>query len=76
MLNLLKHELLSRWVAIVGWGIGLALFGSMYIFIFPEVAEQMAGLAGLSIYKAMGIEMGTFESFIASSPCTAGRSSP
>jgi ABC-2 type transport system permease protein len=66
MLNLLKHELRSRWGAIVGWGIGLFLFGAMYTSIFPEMAEEMAGLADLSIYQAMGIEMGTFEGFIGS----------
>jgi len=67
MLNLLKHELQSRWGAIIGWGIGLALFGAMYIAIFPEVSEQMAALADLSIYQAMGMDLGSFEGFISSS---------
>jgi ABC-2 type transport system permease protein len=66
MVNLLKHELRSRLGAIVGWGIGLVLFGSMYTSIFPEVSEEMAGLADLSIYQAMGIEIGSFEGFIGS----------
>ena len=66
MFNLLKHELRSRWGAILGWGVGLFLFGAMYTAIFPEMAEEMASLADLSIYQAMGIEMGTFEGFIGS----------
>lgn len=67
MFNLLKHELQSRIGAIFGWGIGLALFGAMYIAIYPEAGEAMTALADLSIYQAMGIELGTFEGFIASS---------
>jgi ABC-2 type transport system permease protein len=66
MLSLLKHELQSRWGAVVGWGIGLTLFGAMYTAIFPEMGEQMAGLADLSIYQAMGIELGSFEGWIGS----------
>jgi ABC-2 type transport system permease protein len=66
MISLLRHEFQSRVSAIIGWGIGLTLFGSMYISIFPEVEDEMAGLADLSIYQAMGIQMGTFEDFIAS----------
>ena len=66
MLNLLKHELQSRTGATIGWGIGLILFGALYIGIFPEVGEQMAGLADLSIYKAMGMDVSSFAGFIAS----------
>lgn len=66
VLNLLKHEIISRWGAVLGWGIGLALFGSMYISIFPEAEEQMTGLADLSIYQAMGIDLASFEGFIGS----------
>ena len=66
MANLLRHELQSRISAIIGWSIALIAFGAMYTFMFPEVEEEMAGLADLSIYAAMGIQMGTFEDFIAS----------
>ncbi len=66
MLDLLRHELQSRIGAIIGWGIGLFAFGAMYISIFPEAGEQMAELADLSIYQAMGIELGSFEGFIGS----------
>ncbi len=67
MLNLLKYELQSRFGAIFGWGIGLGLFGAMYIAIFPEVGDKMSVLADLSIYQAMGIDLGSFAGFIASS---------
>ena len=67
MLNLFKHELGSRWLAIIGWGIGLSLFGAIYISTFPEAGEQMAALADLSIYQAMGVDLGSFEGLIASS---------
>ena len=66
MLTLFKHELFSRWVSILGWGIGLTLFASMYIGIFPEVADEMASLADLSLYQAMGIDLGSFAGYIAS----------
>lgn len=66
MFSLLKYELNSRWVAIVGWGIGLALFGTMYTSFFPQVEEEMAGLADLSIYQAMGVDLTSFEGYIAS----------
>lgn len=66
MLNLFKHELKSRRTGILGWGIGLFLFGAMYIGIYPEFAEQMADLGSLSIYEAMAIDMATFEGYIAS----------
>jgi ABC-2 type transport system permease protein len=66
MVNLLRHELRSRLGAMIGWGIGLVLFGSMYTSIFPQVSDQMAALADLSIYQAMGIEVGSFEGYIGS----------
>jgi ABC-2 type transport system permease protein len=67
MLSLLKHELRSRWGAVLGWGLGLAAFGAMYTSIYPQVAEDMAGLADLQLYAAMGINVASFEGFIASS---------
>ena len=66
MLSLLVHELRSRWRGIVGWGIGLTLFGTMYITVWPQAGEQMAGLADLPIYEAMGVNLGSFEGYIAS----------
>ncbi len=66
MLSLFAHELRSRWKAVIGWGIGFALFGAMYITVYPEVAEQMADMADLSLYQAMGISMASFEGYIGS----------
>jgi len=66
MLNLLKHEVFSRRWAIIGWGIALTLFGSMYIAIYPEFASEMQGLAGIAIYQAMGMDIASFAGFIAS----------
>ncbi len=66
MVNLFRHELQSRLGAIFGWGVGLWLFGAMYISIFPEVSDQMAGLADLALYQAMGIDLSSFAGFIAS----------
>lgn len=66
MLNLFGHEMRSRIGAIIGWGLGLTAFGAMYISIFPEAGDQMAGLADLDIYVAMGIDLGSFAGFIAS----------
>ena len=67
MLSLLKHELFSRWGAVLGWGIGLGLYGVMYVAIYPEIGEQMTALADISIYRAMGIDMNSFEGYMASS---------
>lgn len=66
MFNLLKTELLSRRGAILGWGIGLVLFGAMYIVVYPEMADQLAALSDISAYQAMGVEMSTFEGYLAS----------
>ena len=66
MLNLLKHEIKSRWVATLVWGIALSLFGTTYIAIYPEVEEQLTALADWGIYQAMGFDMGTFEGFLGS----------
>ncbi len=70
MFNLLRYELISRWPALLGWGVGLALFGALYIGIYPQFGEQMQALMDIldiPIYRAMGIDMGSFEGFMASS---------
>jgi ABC-2 type transport system permease protein len=66
MLNLFKHELKSRRISILGWGIGLALFGLLYIVIWPEMSAMAADLADLSIYESLAIDVGTFEGYISS----------
>ncbi|MEM9952871.1 MAG: ABC transporter permease subunit [Chloroflexota bacterium] len=66
MFNLFRHELVSRWRMIFIWGIGLSLWGSIYIAIYPDVAEEMAAFADMQIAVAMGMDMTTMEGFIAS----------
>lgn len=66
MLSLFRYELFSRWRAVLGWGIGLAAFASMYVGVYPEMEEELAGLAGLSIYRALGMDVGSFAGFVAS----------
>lgn len=66
MLSLLKHELFSRIWAILGWGAGLSAFAIMYIAIYPEAGEQMAAISDLSVYEAMGVDMSSFNGYIAS----------
>jgi ABC-2 type transport system permease protein len=50
----------------LGWGLGLCFFPIVYLGIYPQVAEEMAGLADLEIYQAMGVSIGTFEDWIGS----------
>jgi len=67
MFNLLKHEIRSRWRAILSWGLGLTLYGATYILIFPEqLFEQLKFLKDLSIYQLVGIQLGSFEGYMAS----------
>lgn len=66
MLNLLWHEIWSRRNAIIGWGIGLTLFGLMYTLLYPEMEGQLDALADISVYEAMGVEIATFEGYLGS----------
>jgi len=66
MLSLLAFELQSRWKAVLGWSIGLIGFGALYIVAYDQAADEMASLADIPIYQAMGVELGTFESFMGS----------
>jgi ABC-2 type transport system permease protein len=66
MFRLLVQELKFRRGAMIGWGLGLLFFPLVYIAIYPSVAEEMAGLADLEIYKAMGVNLGTFADWIGS----------
>ncbi|MFZ0546073.1 MAG: ABC transporter permease subunit [Candidatus Promineifilaceae bacterium] len=66
MARLIWQELKFRRNGIIGWSIGLCWFPLIYIGIYPSIAEQMAGLADLEIYKALGMNLGTFEDWIAS----------
>jgi ABC-2 type transport system permease protein len=67
MFSLLKHEIKSRWKVILGWGFGLTLYGSIYISIFPgTLFEKLQSLKDLTIYRLVGIELGSFEGYLAS----------
>lgn len=66
MLRLIWQELKFRRNGIIGWGIGLCFFPITYISLYPSVADEMAGLADLEIYQAMGVNLGTFEDWVAS----------
>jgi ABC-2 type transport system permease protein len=66
MFRLLVQEMKFRRGAILSWGLGLCFFPLVYVGIYPSVAEEMAGLADLEIYAAMGINLGTFGDWIGS----------
>lgn len=66
MLRLIWQELKFRRNGIIGWSIGLSWMPVVYIGIYPSVAEEMAGLADLEIYQAMGVNLNTFEDWIGS----------
>jgi len=67
MFSLLMHEIKSRCTAILGWGFGLILYGAVYILIFPpELFEQFKFLKDLSVYALVGIQLGSFEGYMAS----------
>jgi ABC-2 type transport system permease protein len=67
MFNLLIHEIRSRWRAILGWSFSLILYGAAYILIFPaRLFEQLKFLKELSIYKLVGIQLGSIEGYMAS----------
>jgi len=48
------------------WSIGLIAFTALYGFVWPEAEAEMAALADMSIYRAMGINLQTFESYLGS----------
>lgn len=66
MLRLIWQELKFRRNAVIGWGLGLSFFPIVYIGIYPQVADQMAGFADLEFYKAMGMSLGTFADWVGS----------
>ena len=66
MFRLIWQELKFRRNAIIGWGLGLSFLPIVYIGIYPQVADQMAGIADLEFYKAMGMSLGTFPDWVGS----------
>ncbi len=66
MFRLIWQELKFRRNAIIGWSLGLCFFPVVYIGIYPQVADQMAGLADLELYQALGMSLGTFGDWVGS----------
>ena len=70
MLSLLVHELRIRWGSIVGWSTGVAAFVILYLAIYPEIERQLGESAAaakfFSLYRVIGIEVGSFEAYFAS----------
>ena len=66
MIRLIWQELKFRRNAIIGWSIGLCFFPLVYIAIYPSMADEMASLADLEIYQAMGMNLGTFPDWVGS----------
>lgn len=66
MVRLIWQELKFRRNAIIGWSLGLCFFPLVYISIYPSVADQMAGLADLELYKALGMSLGSFGDWVGS----------
>jgi len=66
MLRLLWQEILFRRNAVIGWGLALCFFPLVYMGVYPSMADEMQSLADLEIYQAMGVSLGTFEDFVAS----------
>ena len=68
MFNLFMHELRSRRTAILGWGIGIALFGVLIIGIYPDFEPQLAGfdIEDIELYQVMGDfeDFASFKGFV------------
>lgn len=69
MFRLLRQELHFRRNGMIGWGLALCFFPVVYVGLYPSFAEQMASfqeIMDLAIYQALGISMGSFEDYMAS----------
>ncbi|MBN2045884.1 MAG: ABC transporter permease subunit [Anaerolineales bacterium] len=66
MFRLLIQELKFRLNTTLWWSVGLSFLPLVYIGIYPSVAEEMANLADLEIYRAMGMNLGTFPDWVGS----------
>jgi ABC-2 type transport system permease protein len=69
MFRLLQQELRFRRNGMIVWGLALCFFPIVYVGLYPSFAEQMASfqeMMDLAIYQAMGISMGSFEDYMAS----------
>jgi len=74
MLSLFLLELRSRRSAILGWGIGMAIFAGYIIVLYPEFAEPMAAmnLEDISIYQVLGnfSDFASFTGFVSAEVLT------
>lgn len=69
MLNLLWQELRARRSAMLIWGVALSMIPVIYIGLYPAFADQLSNfteMLDLPFYQALGIQMGTFEEYMAS----------
>ncbi len=64
MLKLLYYELRARRWAMVGWGLGLAIFAGYIIILFEDFAEQLSGfnIEDIAVYEFLG-DFGDFSTF-------------
>lgn len=68
MLKLFLHELRIRRMAIIGLGIGLAIFAGYIIVLYPQFAEPMEqfNLEEITLYQVLGDfgDMASFKGFV------------
>lgn len=70
MWRLFWQELKFRRNSILGWGLGLALYVSSYIVLYPSMQGQLAAfnLEGIAIYEALNVaDMASFEGYVSGS---------
>lgn len=71
MRSLFLHELRLRLPAMSGWSVGLASFTTVYLALYPELERQLGASAlaakFFSIYRVVGVDVGSFEAYFASS---------
>jgi ABC-2 type transport system permease protein len=69
VISLLRHEVRVRRRTILGWSIGLAFFGVMYMSFYPALPDEMRSLdlESIDIYRSMGVQsMATFDGYMQS----------
>ncbi len=66
MLRVMRKELRGLRGAVIGWGVGTALWAFWVIFLFPSMATQMAEFELPDFYKAFGDwgNIGTLEGWL------------
>lgn len=68
MSKLFLLELRNRRTAIIGWGIGMAIFAAYIIVLYPQFAEPMQAfnLDDIALYQVLGdfADMASFKGFI------------